>query len=99
MPYLYYIIFYLWLINIATFALYAYDKHLAYYAKYRIPEFILIFVAFIGGAIGALLGMLFFKHKVRKPLFYIFIPIAFILLFASALLLDYPYKPDSLLFL
>ncbi|MDE6010989.1 MAG: DUF1294 domain-containing protein [Muribaculaceae bacterium] len=93
MPGLYYIFLYLWLINIATFAVYGYDKHQAYYAKYRVPEFVLILLAVIGGAFGALMGMWFFRHKIRKPLFYITLPLLVAAMIAGSFLLRFPYAP------
>ena len=68
-------LFYIWLMNIFTFALYAYDKHQAYYAKYRVPELVLIIFSVIGGAFGAWMAMWLFHHKIRKPKFYITVPI------------------------
>lgn len=91
MPILYYIFFYLWLINIATFAVYGYDKHRAYYAKFRVPEFVLILLAVIGGAFGALMGMLFFHHKIRKPLFYVTVPLLVLAFTIGSIFLDFPY--------
>ena len=61
-PTLFYWTLYFWIINILTFAVYAYDKHQAYYAKFRVPEFVLILLAVIGGAFGALIAMLMFRH-------------------------------------
>lgn len=95
MPTLFYIFFYLWIINIAAFALYGFDKHRAYYAKSRIPEAVLIFIAFIGGAFGALMGMLFFRHKTRKSRFRVWVPVALIILCVVALFLAYPGTSDS----
>ena len=37
--------------------------------KWRIPEAQLIFLAVIGGSVGALAGMKVFHHKTRKPKF------------------------------
>lgn len=64
-----------WLVNVLTFCVYAWDKRRALLSQRRIPEAILIIIAFLGGALGALCGMLLFRHKIRKPLFYITVPI------------------------
>lgn len=56
-------------VSVISFVLFAYDKHQAYYCKFRIPEFILLAVTVLGGAIGTIPGMYFFRHKTRKPLF------------------------------
>ena len=45
----------------------------------RVPEAVLLGLAFFGGAWGAALGMLVFHHKIRKPRFRILVPIAVIL--------------------
>lgn len=51
------------------------DKYKAKKRAWRISERNLFIVAFFGGAIGSLLGMLIFKHKIRKWYFIIFIPV------------------------
>ena len=61
--------------SLLTFALYAWDKHLAVYQKTRIPEFILLLFSFLGGAFGALCGMIFFRHKTLHKMFLICVPI------------------------
>ena len=63
---------YLVIINIITFLLYGVDKYFAIKNMYRISEFILLFFSFIGGVVGALFGIYFFKHKYRKVKFKIF---------------------------
>ena len=60
--------------SLLTFALYAWDKHLAVYQKTRIPEFILLLFSFFGGAFGALCGMIFFRHKTLHKMFLICVP-------------------------
>ncbi|MCR5123455.1 MAG: DUF1294 domain-containing protein [Ruminococcus sp.] len=45
----------------------------------RVPEAVLLNLAFFGGAWGAALGMLVFHHKIRKPRFRLLVPIAVIL--------------------
>ncbi len=66
------------LVNIITFILYGRDKRKAVQNKWRTPESVLITVAWIGGAVGALLGMLIFHHKTRKWKFKIHISAALI---------------------
>jgi uncharacterized membrane protein YsdA (DUF1294 family) len=39
--------------------------------KYRIPEDVLLFLSFIGGCFGFILGMFFLRHKIRKYKFII----------------------------
>ena len=53
-------------INIITFLVFGYDKWQAKNNKRRISEFHLLLLTAIGGTIGGLLGMNFFKHKTNK---------------------------------
>jgi uncharacterized membrane protein YsdA (DUF1294 family) len=62
---------YLIAFSIVTFILWGVDKHRARVKQWRIPEHTLLILALIGGAYGALAGMLVFRHKIRKPLFWI----------------------------
>lgn len=61
--------------SLLTFAMYGWDKHLAVYNKTRIPELILLLFTFLGGAFGALCGMILFKHKTLHKMFLICVPI------------------------
>lgn len=65
--------------NVLTFALFAWDKHLAVYNKTRIPEAILLLFAFLDGAFGALCAMILFRHKTVHKMFTISVPIFVIL--------------------
>lgn len=78
------ILLYLICINILTLTLFGVDKFLAIKNKRRIPEKDLLAFSFVGGAIGGLLGMFMFKHKVSKSSFlwkFTFVLIAQIVLF------------------
>ena len=57
-----------WLIavNATTLFTYGYDKSIAGTQRARVPEGILLALTFFGGTVGALAGMLFFRHKTRK---------------------------------
>ncbi|MEO7978455.1 DUF1294 domain-containing protein [Flavobacterium sp.] len=57
------------IVNSIVFILAGYDKYQAKINKRRIPENTLFFLETIGGTIGLLLGMLFFRHKTSKPSF------------------------------
>ena len=61
-------------INILTFLIYGADKWKARKARWRIPEDTLIWLAIVGGSIGALLGMFLFRHKIRDKKFTLGIP-------------------------
>ncbi len=69
----------LFLFNVIGFLLYGLDKHFACYNKWRIPEAVLIGIAAVGGAYGAAMGMLLFRHKTKHPLFVITIPILLVI--------------------
>jgi len=61
------------LLTAATFILWGIDKYRAKMGMWRIPEKILITLTVIGGAFGALAGMLLFRHKTRKTYFWILV--------------------------
>jgi uncharacterized membrane protein YsdA (DUF1294 family) len=63
------LLLYFLFINIFVFILAAYDKHQARKNKRRIPENTLFFLEAVGGTIGLLLAMLFFRHKTSKTSF------------------------------
>ena len=68
-------IIYLACVNVLAFALFGIDKHRARKGAWRIPEKTLMLLAIAGGSVGALIGMLVFRHKTRKPIFSIGVPI------------------------
>ncbi len=69
----------LFVLNVLAFGLYAIDKHCAVYGKWRVPEFLLLGLAFAGGAYGAGMGMLLFHHKTLHRAFLITVPLCFVL--------------------
>ena len=73
------LIYYMLIINILAFILFGVDKKKAEKEKFRIPESRLILVAALGGAYGAILGMLIFRHKIRKNKFRITVPVLVVL--------------------
>lgn len=52
-------------IGLITFFLYGVDKQKSKRHAWRIRESVLLGAAFFGGAVGALSGMLIFRHKTR----------------------------------
>lgn len=56
-------------VNLATFAAFWRDKHLARAGGRRIPEKTLLWLAFAGGSLGALSAQHLFRHKTRKEPF------------------------------
>ena len=73
------IILYFVVWNLAVFLLYGIDKYKAIKNRWRISEKILIGCAFCMGAVGAVLGMEFFRHKTKKKIFRAFIILALLL--------------------
>ena len=69
------IIFYLLAINIVAFIAFGVDKYKAKRDKWRIPESTLLTMAVLGGSIGALAGMRFWRHKTLHDKFRIGIPV------------------------
>lgn len=70
---------YLIVVNIIAFFVYGIDKRKARKGRFRISEASLLGVAVFGGSVGAFLGMRIFRHKTRKPKFYIGVPVILIL--------------------
>ncbi len=68
------IAWYLYAVNGIAFAMYGIDKWKAIHGRWRIPEAELLTIAMIGGAAGAMLAMLLFRHKTQKPRFRYGIP-------------------------
>lgn len=56
-------------VNLAAFFLYGLDKYRARRKQWRIPEHTLLLLAFLGGCVGAAVGMALFHHKTRKTRF------------------------------
>ena len=69
------LILYTLFLNLTAFVMFGLDKRRAKRGRWRIPESRLLFTALIGGAAGALLGMLVFHHKTRKWKFRILLPL------------------------
>lgn len=57
--------------TLVTFVFYGYDKVQAKGQRLRVPEFCLFAMAVVGGFLGALGGMLAFRHKTTKLMFWI----------------------------
>ena len=69
------LMYYLIAVNVAAWIMYGLDKWKARSGKWRISERTLLIVALIGGSVGALTGMLMFRHKTKKPKFVVGIPV------------------------
>ena len=73
-----YFIMYLIGINLIAFLAMYIDKRRAQYGKWRIKEHTLFVLAFLGGSIGAIIGMYAFRHKTQKARFFIGFPVILI---------------------
>ncbi len=73
------VVSYLIIINIVSFFMYGIDKRKARLDKWRIPEKTLLEVAFLGGSVGALLGMQVFRHKTKHWKFKVLVPLFLVL--------------------
>ncbi len=70
---------YIIIISVITFACFGIDKWKAASHRWRIKEATLIGLCVIGGTVGGLAGMYLFRHKTKKPLFFIGIPVILII--------------------
>lgn len=82
-----FLLLYLAIINIISFAMYGIDKAKAKMDRWRIPEATLLAVSFIGGSLGAILGMELFRHKTKHLKFKILNPLFLLLHIAVFILL------------
>lgn len=73
------IIIYLIIINIISFLLFGIDKRRAKRKLWRVSEKVLLATSLLGGATGALIAMVIFKHKLSKKSFYIGVPVLIVL--------------------
>ena len=55
------------------------DKKKAKWGRWRIPENTLFLYAIFGGTIGSIAGMYTFRHKTKKPKFYVGMPALLVL--------------------
>lgn len=60
--------------NLLVFFLYGWDKLCARKHWRRISESMLLLTAFLGGALGALFGMVIWNHKTSKMKFRLLVP-------------------------
>lgn len=71
--------YYLLVINFITWAAYGLDKRRAKGGKWRIPERTLLILTVVGGSVGALVGMLLFRHKTKKAKFVVGVPVILVM--------------------
>lgn len=68
-------IYYFIIISFITYFVFYIDKKQAIYRGKRISEKTLLFLSFIGGAVGGYLAMKIHRHKTKKLLFTFSLPI------------------------
>ena len=81
-----FLLLYLILINLLGFVLYGCDKAKSKGKGRRIPEWVLLWVARLGGGVGCWMGMMLFRHKTKHNRFMILVPL-WTVLWAAALAL------------
>ena len=74
-PVITYLLWYLAAVNLVTFTVYGADKAKAKRGAWRVPEKTLFLLPLLGGSVGALLGMLVFRHKTKHWYFVWGIPL------------------------
>ena len=84
---------YILTVSVIAFSCFGIDKWKAANHRWRIKEATLIGLCIIGGSLGGFAGMYIFRHKTKKPLFFVGIPIiltaqilCFIILYPSMIL-------------
>ena len=87
MPVISIILGYIFFINIVGFSLMGIDKRKAIKKVWRIPESTLFIVALIGGSIGSIIGMNFFRHKTKHWYFVLGMPLILIAQIAAIIVL------------
>lgn len=85
------ILLYILAINLIAFAAMGIDKWKAKRGAWRIPEQTLLSLVLLGGGIGGIAGMYMFRHKTKKPRFFIGFPVILIseIVLAIYLLIKY----------
>lgn len=95
---------YLVIINIGAFILYGADKRKARRGKWRVSEATLIWIAILGGSLGAYLGMKYWHHKTQHKKFRYGLPAILIIqvllppaliIGASCYLIGYSLRPGG----
>ena len=77
------ILIYLAIINVVTFFMYGIDKWKAKRSKWRISESSLLWMAALGGSVGAWLGIKVWHHKTLHNKFRYGVPLILILQIAA----------------
>ncbi|MBQ7039399.1 MAG: DUF1294 domain-containing protein [Clostridia bacterium] len=79
MTYIWWEILGLFAYNLIVAFIYGIDKWKSTHGGWRISEKVLLLLTFLLGAVGAVMGMLWFNHKTAKMKFRLLVPLALIL--------------------
>ena len=74
-------------VSLLAFVLYGFDKKVAGTGAGRIPEKVLLGLAALGGAVGAFVGRILFRHKTNKAYFSLVIILSLVLQIGTLVLL------------
>ena len=83
------LLIYVAVVNVTAFLMYGIDKWNARKGLWRIPEKTLLGIAAVGGSVGAYAAMQMFRHKTKKPKFYIGVPFIFVIQIGILLYISY----------
>ena len=83
------LIIYITVVSVTAFLMYGMDKWNARKGLWRIPEKTLLGIAAVGGSVGAYAAMQMFRHKTKKPKFYIGVPLIFAIQIGILLYISY----------
>ena len=83
------LIIYVAVVNVTAFLMYGIDKWNARKGLWRIPEKTLLGIVAVGGSVGAYAAMQMFRHKTKKPKFYIGVPLIFAIQIGILLYISY----------
>lgn len=73
------VVLYIIIVNLLGFISMGLDKHKAKKNQWRIQEKTLFVIAAIGGSIGSIIGMQYFRHKTKHFYFVIGMPLILVL--------------------
>ena len=94
-PVITYLLWYLAAVNLVTFTVYGVDKAKARRGAWRVPEKTLFLLPLLGGSVGALLGMLVFRHKTKHWYFVWGIPLILLAQIALAVWVYFKATPHE----
>lgn len=85
--------YYLIGINVLALILFWFDKWMGHSGGWRIPELVLWGVTALGGTVGSIMGMMWFRHKIKKVSFQLVMAVIIVL---QAGVVAYLFQSDTL---